>query len=409
MTRLLEVSSEDTYNARKSNAGPRPRRLLCLGFAAVLLTPLATACVIPIDSPTSPGATSGGDAGGSSSGGSSSGGLVAGAPPSGTWTNMTSNLANLPSECGNLSYMTAKPDEDFLIAGIAQKGLWGSHDGGASWQALGSGAGSAMITNRTSTIVFDPKDSTRWWESGLYNGGGVYETSDDGVTLVGLGTIGQNDLVSVDLSDPARKTLLAGGHEQSQTVYQSTDGGMTWNKIGAGLPANTNCTNPLVIDAQTYLVGCGGYGGGPIGVYRTVNSGAVWSNVSMLGGVDAPLVASDGSIYWADSDGGGLIRSVDQGQHWTSVVSSGVINSVHPIELPDGRLATLGTHYILASSDHGSTWAPASAELPYSDAVGLAYSSQQKAFYIWHFTCGASPLPVPSDAIMRFAYDYTNK
>ena len=45
--------------------------------------------------------------------------------------------------------------------------------------------------------------------------------------------------------------------------------------------------------------------------------------------------------------------------------------------------------------------------LPYSDAVGLAYSKFQKAFYIWHFTCGFNgPIPVPADAVMRYPFDY---
>ena len=56
----------------------------------------------------------------------------------------------------------------------------------------------------------------------------------------------------------------------------------------------------------------------------------------------------------------------------------------------------------------GSTWTTVTAALPYQDAVGLVYSAQQKAFFIWHQTCGfGGPVPVPADAIMRFDFDYT--
>ena len=37
------------------------------------------------------------------------------------------------------------------------------------------------------------------------------------------------------------------------------------------------------------------------------------------------------------------------------------------------------------------------------DAIGLTYSVQRKAFFIWHFDCGKQVL---ADAIMRYDFDY---
>jgi hypothetical protein len=355
----------------------------------MLLPTLAVGCVIPLSTigPTA-------DAGSSSDGGPG-------------WTNVTSNLAGMVSECGNMSNLSAKPDEDLLIAGIALNGLWASTDGGGSWHALGIDSASATITHRPSCMTYDPQDSMRYWESGIYgNSGGVYETRDDGKTFVQLGTVHHTDQVSVDFSDPNRQTILAGGHEQAMTLNRSTDGGMTWTNVGAGLPANTNCTHPLVIDGQTHLVGCGGYGGGPSGVYRTTNGGAIWTQVTASGGANEPLRASDGSIYWASPSGNGMTRGTADGRQWTTVVGSGVIASVRPIELPDGRVATLGAGSVVVSSDHGVTWKPASSALPYHDSIGVVYSAQRKAFYVWRFTCGNGAVPVPPDAIMRFDFDY---
>jgi photosystem II stability/assembly factor-like uncharacterized protein len=377
---------------------------------ALILAASSSDCVIPLSPPadnTGPAQPSA-DSGTSDPGADSS--VV------GNWINVTSNLANMASQCGNMSFLSAKPDEDLLIAGIALDGLWASRNGGENWSQLGLGSdASAPITNRTSSIVYDPQVSTRYWESGLYNAGGVFHTTDDGVTLVQDGDVHHSDLVSVDFSDPNRQTLLAGGHEQSQTLYRSTNGGMTWTNVGGALPANTACTFPLVIDAMTHLVGCDGYGGGPIGVYRTTDGGNHWSSTTTFGGIDQPLVASDGSIYWSSPNAAGIARSTDHGQTWSNVVvGAGVVGSVHPVELPDGRIATIGPPYgtqrIILSSDHGATWTPASAPLPFS-ASGVTYSSQRKAFYIWHFSCGTSgtgddPTPVPSDAIMRFDFDY---
>jgi hypothetical protein len=383
--------------------------LLLISAAAASLA-LDPGCVIPIS--TTSAATDGGAAGAD---GASSGNNVTwlDGAPAGSWTNRTGNLANMPSQCGNMSYMIAKPDEDLLIAGIAGDGLWSSSDGGSTWQVLGAASNTtAPITNRTSAIVFDPQVTTRYWESGLYNSTGVYETSDDGNTFLPLGDSHHVDLVSIDFTDPNRQTLLAGGHEASQTLNRSTDGGMTWTSVGATLPPNTNCTYPLVIDAQTHLVGCGGYGGGVSGVYRTTNGGTTWTNATALGGDFRPLTASDGSIYWADPSNAGMARSTDQGQTWSEVIVAPYsIVSLHPIELPDGRIATVGpstgTQYVIVSADQGATWKPVSGPLPYSDTFGLTYSSQRQAFYIWHFTCTNDAVqPVPTDGIMSFGFDY---
>src|SRR5258708_1597476 len=82
------------------------------------------------------------------------------------WTNVTSNLANLPSGCGNVSYISAKPDEDMLITSIGMQGLYSSVDGGTSWQKMG--AGSPPVTHYMASIVYDPQNPRTMWESGIY-------------------------------------------------------------------------------------------------------------------------------------------------------------------------------------------------------------------------------------------------
>jgi hypothetical protein len=317
---------------------------------------------------------------------------------SATWVNVTGNLANMASECGNLTMLSAVPGNDTVIAGVALKGLWAS-SAGTSWAHLGSGAGSDTITNRPSWVVYDPVQAGVFWESGIYNGGGVFKTTDNGATFQRLGSISHNDYVSVDFGDPNRQTLLAGGHEQSQTVYRSTDGGKTWTNIGVTIPANTKfSTNPLIIDAQTYVVNLSGYGSASAGILRTTDAGASWQQVSALEPVGPPLVTANGTIYW--SHWNGLLKSTDSGLTWGQVGSN--LQPVRPVELPDGRLLSVGATSLMISADAGSTWTPYDAALPFNPA-GVIYSPGRKAVFVWHWDCGGVVLP---DAIMKLDVDF---
>jgi photosystem II stability/assembly factor-like uncharacterized protein len=317
------------------------------------------------------------------------------------WVNATGNLAEMPSECGNLCLLSVVPAQDKIIAGIAKQGLWQTTDGGTTWTQMGKGAGSDVIVNRTSRIVYDPTNANIFWESGIYNSSGVYRTTNGGATFQHLGSAKHIDYVSVDFFDPQRRALVAGGHEQSRTVWKSMNGGQTWTNVGAALPEGTKfSSNPLLIDALTYLVNASGWGKGTGGVYRTRTAGGTWKQVSSLEANGEPLVAADKSIYWPLMYDRGVIRSTDQGQTWTQVCGSGVIKASRIIELPDGKLAAVGNKNIKVSSDHGTTWTPVLESTPIQPS-GVVYAPARQAFFIWNWDCGNKVL---TNAVWRHDY-----
>jgi hypothetical protein len=324
-----------------------------------------------------------------------------------TWVNETANLAGVASECGNLMLLSSRTDQNRLTVGIAQQGLYSNANNALLWSAIGTGAGSDVITNRTTSILYDPAHPTTWWEAGIYNGFGVYRTDDDGATFKHVGSATHVELLSIDFTDPARQTMLAGVHESGQHLFLSTNGGSGWSDIGLSLPNTVGDTAfPFVIDSQTFLLGTSHAAGSAI--YRSIDQGVHWAMVGAYPIHSRPLLAQDGNLYWMVENDGGLVKSVDQGQTWTKIISQPV-NTLTPglAELPDGRFLATGGGYALISKDHGATWTQVGSKLPYAlPPTGIAYSKFRKAIYIWHFDCTATPDPVLPDGIMSTPFDY---
>jgi photosystem II stability/assembly factor-like uncharacterized protein len=315
------------------------------------------------------------------------------------WANATGNLAYKLAECGNMTLVSAVPDSTAMISGIAGRGLWLNADGGNAWTRLSDVAESDRITNRPSSILYDPTNPSVFWESGNY-GPGIFKTTDGGKTFRRLGEIGHNDFISVDFSDPERRTILAGGHEQERTIYLSIDGGKTWKNAGGSIvPGMGHTTHPYILDALTFLVNASSPDPGKGGIFRSKDGGDSWQRVSPMSPASAPLVASNRIIYWPA--GGRMLRSTDRGQTWTATGSG--LRSIRPAELPDNRLVAVGQTTLMITSDAGATWLPFGPTLPY-EPHGLTFSAQRKAFFVWRGDCREH---VAGNAIMRLDLDDT--
>ena len=318
---------------------------------------------------------------------------------------MTEGIVGLLSDCGNLSKVVVRPDQDVLIAGVALQGLWTSTDGVDTWSKLGLGAGSAKIINRLTTIIFDPERPARYWESGIYTGGGVYRTDNNGETFRQLGDIGHVESLSVDLTDPNRRTLLASIHE-STTTYLSTNGGESWDDITLSLPPDIGyVTGAVVFDAQNFLLGTSNELGS--GVFRSADGGVSWTQVFDSGVVRTPLRASDGSLYWIPERINGIIVSHDNGLTWALVTPKTEVLPAGPaiVELPDGSLASLGVGSVVVSKDQGASWTPVGPPVPFKPE-SVVYAPFRKAFYLWHAECDFSTQnEILPDQIVRLDYD----
>jgi photosystem II stability/assembly factor-like uncharacterized protein len=313
------------------------------------------------------------------------------------WMNATGSLAYKVSECGNLTLLASPPESDAIIAGVAARGLW-INTGGTTWTRMSDVADSERILNRPAWIEFDPVNPSVFWEVGPYGGAGVYKTTDGGRTFHRLGDIAHNDFLSVDFTDPERRTLLAGGHEQERTVYKSSDGGATWRNVGGGIPPGMGMsTHPYAIDGQTYLVNTWNGPNNASGIFRTSDGGDSWLRVSRIGPPGPLLHTSTGVLYWPAQ--GRMLKSTDLGRTWL-VLGDG-IQAIRPVEVPGGRIVAIGRTTLVISSDGGVTWTPLGPPFPW-EPHGLRYSPARKAFFMWRGDCKDH---VAGNAIMRLDVD----
>jgi photosystem II stability/assembly factor-like uncharacterized protein len=305
------------------------------------------------------------------------------------WTNVTGGVGGETWGYAGVTLLAAVPDRDEIIAGVSESGLWSSADGGKTWKKLGG----SEIKHRPHQILFDPKNPRVFWVSGCY-GAGIFRTIDGGATFKRLGKLDHVDGIAVDFSDPARRTLLTGLHEQERSLHVSRDGGEIWEKVGDRLPENSNfSTDPLIFDSKTFVVNTAGWKQGKAwGIYRSADAGQTWTKVSDAGPGGRSLVAADGAVYWPVMWNAGLLRSADNGATWTRL--SGPAKS-SPMDLGGGRIAALADQQLYASSDGGTSWEKLGDPLPVK-VSGAVYSPKGRAFYAWR----SSDKKV-SDAVFR--------
>ncbi len=300
------------------------------------------------------------------------------------WVEAATNLVGLASECGNVN-VASRLGQDVVIASVARHGLFAQAAGTDQWAPLGTKGGDT-IENRMSSIVTDPANPATFWETGAY-GPGVYRTDDNGDSFTRLGNVEHVDSASIDFSDPQRRTMLAGIHEQP-VLMKSTDAGKTWSQV-PGLPADIGyATSPYVIDANTFLLGTNQ--GTGAGIFRSTDGGTTWARVFDKP-VTGPAVVNGTKLHWLETDGAGVATTNDGGATFTEQTGGGAIdrNALNLVLLPDGALATWSSDHVLRSADDGARWQPVGGPTPYTP-TGLAANWTSGALYVARFDCSFS-------------------
>jgi hypothetical protein len=350
------------------------------------------------------GGSSVGGSGGSGVGGASAntGGTVvpgdAGPYAPGKWVNATGNLANMSTVCGNLYRVWSGPGTAKTIAGVARIGIYGTTDGGATWDLQG---GSTTPMHDHNDVTFDPSNPDIYWVAGMHTGPGIYKTTDGGASFATIGGIGNIDSLGVDFTDPQRQTMIAGPHEQ-HIVYKSTDGGASFDDITSSFPADGGTTYaPIVLDATHYVMGT------TTGVYYSADGGASWTKKTSEAVGSSALKTSWGSLFYTALTGKVIKGSAD-GATWQTRPLAGLVNYGVVVEVKGNRIAAIArngnANAVFMSADEGATWSVVADKIPAPNGWSptssiLAYNAVRSAFFVSSWDCTSSVHP---DAIWRY-------
>ena len=167
-----------------------------------------------------------------------------------------------------LAIHPARPER--LFAGVEEGALILSRDGGETWS-------DALVGRDVHRVAIDPADPDRVL-AGLFDG--LWESRDAGETWREMGEF-RGRYVHGILFDPRGPgALWVDVAEEGSPLRRSGDGGATWHRAGAGLPAalsaDTLCLHPTEPGALFYA---GGPPDGANGVFTSRDAGDTWAPV----------------------------------------------------------------------------------------------------------------------------------
>ena len=193
-----------------------------------------------------------------------------------SWASITTGITNASS---SLFYPPITPDP-----GTNNRVLLGSNvvnvstDGGSNWGRLPGDT--FTFPAGIQWIGIGPASASTIY---ALSGGGVYVTTNNGVTWTQRNPAGVTDSFYQVIVDPTNSQIAyltrdrysaGGGH-----VFRTINAGVAWSDISGNLPdAPTNC---IVLDANGAGTADDGlYVGNDIGVYSSSNLGATWARLA---------------------------------------------------------------------------------------------------------------------------------
>ena len=186
-----------------------------------------------------------------------------------------------------------------------------AHTNTASWS---SGQG------RVNVVAIDPNNPNVYYVGAP--AGGIWKSTNAGNSWVplldNLPQIGVSGIV-IDPSNSNTIYITTGDDDAGDTysvgVWKSVDGGSNWNNTGTISTSTNFSMNDIYMfpnNNQTLMVASNN------GVYKTINGGAVWSQV-LTGNVKDIKMKPGDSTTWYAATSNTVYRSIDNGDSFTEI------------------------------------------------------------------------------------------
>ena len=142
------------------------------------------------------------------------------------------------------------------------------------------------------------------------------------------------------------------GPSVTNVVFQSVDGGQTWQDVSAGLPENVTIGQIFATDSEVFL-------GSENGMFRSSTAVAtppVWENQTTLPNQISDFFPGRTGLY-ACSYGKGIFKKLPGMGIWVPVYNNLNDKYIHSlVETADGNVFVCGQSGIFKSTDKGVNW-----------------------------------------------------
>jgi len=158
------------------------------------------------------------------------------------------------------------------------------------------------------------------------------------------------------------------------SMYISYDRGGSWTDLNSqSLPSNINT---ILKVGNSVFLGCGASLTGSVGVYRSDDNGQSWYLKTNIAS-SVKGMAAQGNTIFAITSWDGIIRSIDNGEHWTNITGNLPDNSFEGglVATETAVYVSLGNYYgVWRSYNSGDTWVAASTGIDGSALVSTLAS-----------------------------------